>query len=119
MRWTCTAAKASASARATIWAARYQQVPIGITVEGANILTRCMIIFGQGAIRCHPYVLKEIAATAYERCERRLRCDFDRALWGHVSFVVTNAARALWLALTSARSSRFRVRPKRAATSGI
>ncbi len=41
----------------------YQQVPISITVEGANILTRSMIIFGQGAIRCHPYVLKEIAAT--------------------------------------------------------
>src|SRR5690606_34070549 len=41
----------------------YQQIPIGITVEGANILTRSMMIFGQGAIRCHPYVLKEIEAT--------------------------------------------------------
>ena len=45
----------------------YQQVPISITVEGANILTRCLIIFGQGAIRCHPYVLKEMAATREDR----------------------------------------------------
>jgi acyl-CoA dehydrogenase len=41
----------------------YQQVPVGITVEGANILTRSLIIFGQGAIRCHPYVLKEMEAA--------------------------------------------------------
>ena len=80
---------------------QYQQVPIGITVEGANILTRSMIIFGQGAVRCHPYVLEEIAATHMsDASAASLR--FDRALWGHVSFVVTNAARAVWLALTNA-----------------
>jgi acyl-CoA dehydrogenase len=79
----------------------YQQVPIGITVEGANILTRSMIIFGQGAIRCHPYVLKEIAATRDpDRSAASLA--FDAALWGHVGFVVTNAARSLWLGLTGA-----------------
>ena len=77
----------------------YQQVPIGITVEGANILTRSMIIFGQGAIRCHPYVLKEIAATR-ESDHAAASVAFDEALWGHVGFVVTNKARALWLGLT-------------------
>jgi acyl-CoA dehydrogenase len=77
----------------------YQQVPIGITVEGANILTRSMIIFGQGAIRCHPWVLKEIAAT--RAADRAAAAEaFDAALWGHVGFVASNAARSLWLALT-------------------
>ncbi|WP_459070899.1 acyl-CoA dehydrogenase domain-containing protein, partial [Enterococcus faecium] len=55
----------------------YQQVPIAITVEGANILTRCLIIFGQGAIRCHPYVLQELATAAYEDRERAVQ-EFDR-----------------------------------------
>src|SRR5207344_2278385 len=82
----------------------YQQVPIRITVEGANILTRSMIIFGQGAIRCHPYVLDEIAATK-EADPLRASAAFDRALWGHVSFLMSNAARSLWLALTGARLS--------------
>jgi acyl-CoA dehydrogenase len=80
----------------------YQQVPIGITVEGANILTRSMIIFGQGAIRCHPYVLEEIAATR-EADPAAASRRFDAALWGHVGFLVSNAARSLWLALTGAR----------------
>jgi acyl-CoA dehydrogenase len=80
----------------------YQQIPISITVEGANILTRSMIIFGQGAIRAHPYVLPEIAAT-HEADAHKASRDFDAALWGHVSFVVSNAARSFWLALTGAR----------------
>ena len=54
--WTSAAAPASAAGRATCWRASTRRVPIGITVEGANILTRTMIIFGQGAIRCHPFV---------------------------------------------------------------
>ena len=83
----------------------YQQVPVGITVEGANILTRSMIIFGQGAIRCHPYVLREIAATRIEDAAVA-STQFDAALWGHVGFVVTNAARALWLGLTGAAFAR-------------
>ncbi len=73
----------------------YQTVPIGITVEGANILTRSLIIFGQGAIRCHPYVLKEIRAAGANDLAA-----FDAALWGHMAFTVSNAARALWLGLT-------------------
>ncbi len=70
----------------------YQQVPIAITVEGANILTRSLIIFGQGAIRCHPYVLREMNAardTDHARASRH----FDRAFWSHVKFVLSNAAR--------------------------
>jgi acyl-CoA dehydrogenase len=82
----------------------YQQIPIGITVEGANILTRSMIIFGQGAIRCHPYVLREIAATK-ESDPAAATHAFDRAVWGHASFLASNAVRSLWLALTGARLS--------------
>ncbi|MBI3068283.1 MAG: acyl-CoA dehydrogenase, partial [Betaproteobacteria bacterium] len=77
----------------------YQQTPITITVEGANILTRCMIIFGQGAIRAHPYVLKEIAATREPDRQRASR-EFDDALFSHIGFVVCNAARALFLGFT-------------------
>src|SRR5262249_21262817 len=80
----------------------YQQLPIAITVEGANILTRSMIIFGQGAIRGHPYVLKEIDATTEADPGKALR-DFDAAFFGHVSFVASNAARAFWTGLTGAR----------------
>jgi acyl-CoA dehydrogenase len=80
----------------------YQQVPIGITVEGANILTRSMIIFGQGAIRCHPFVLREIAATR-ESDEARASREFDDALTGHIKFTLRNCARALVLGLTGAR----------------
>ncbi|MFJ0814248.1 acyl-CoA dehydrogenase, partial [Bordetella bronchiseptica] len=72
----------------------YQQLPIGITVEGANILTRSLIIFGQGAIRCHPYVLAEMRAAQDPDAARGLR-EFDRALWGHARHVAGNALRAL------------------------
>jgi len=77
----------------------YQQIPVSITVEGANILTRNLIIFGQGAIRCHPYLLKEMLATRNPDRAQAAR-DFDRALWGHVGFTVTNAVRALVMGLT-------------------
>ena len=80
----------------------YQQLPIAITVEGANILTRSLIIFGQGAIRCHPYVLKEIAATREPDADRASR-DFDAALFGHAGFTLSMAVRALVLGVTGAR----------------
>jgi len=80
----------------------YQSIPIGITVEGANILTRTMIIFGQGAVRCHPYVLREIKAVADPDPARGL-IDFDRSFFGHVGFTVSTAARALWLGLSNGR----------------
>jgi acyl-CoA dehydrogenase len=72
----------------------YQQTPIGITVEGANILTRSLIIFGQGVVRSHPYVLKEIHA-ANERDNKRAVQAFDEALFGHISFSLSNAVRSL------------------------
>jgi acyl-CoA dehydrogenase len=80
----------------------YQAIPISITVEGANILTRSLIIFGQGAVRCHPYVLKEMQAVAEKNLYTASR-DFDAALFGHIGFTLSNAVRALWLGLTGAR----------------
>src|SRR5690606_10014848 len=80
----------------------YELAPVTITVEGANILTRSMIIFGQGAIRSHPSVLKEIAA-ARETDSRRALHQFDEALFGHISFVMSNAARSFVFGLTNGR----------------
>jgi acyl-CoA dehydrogenase len=80
----------------------YQVVPVAITVEGANILTRSLIIFGQGAIRCHPYVLKEMEAARNPDRVRGVR-DFDDALLGHIGFTLSNAVRSLIMALTNAR----------------
>ncbi len=77
----------------------YQQTPIGITVEGANILTRTLMIFGQGAIRAHPYVLKEVAATREQNHQRAVEL-FDDALFGHVGFALSNAARSFVFGLT-------------------
>ncbi|MBK7901412.1 MAG: acyl-CoA dehydrogenase [Azonexus sp.] len=77
----------------------YQQMPISITVEGANILTRSLIIFGQGALRCHPYLLAEMEA-AQNPDPRRGLADFDRALWSHAAYTVRHGVRALWLGLT-------------------
>ena len=79
--------------------AAYMQMPVSITVEGANILTRSLIIFGQGAIRCHPYVLKEIAATR-EPDAARASVAFDEAIAGHAGFLVSNVARTLVMGLT-------------------
>jgi acyl-CoA dehydrogenase len=76
----------------------YQGVPIGITVEGANILTRSLIIFGQGAIRCHPYVIEELAAANDNDLAR-----FDAALFSHLGYIGSNKLRTLFLALTGAR----------------
>ncbi|MBP6056969.1 MAG: acyl-CoA dehydrogenase [Nitrosomonas sp.] len=76
----------------------YQQIPVSITVEGANILTRNMIIFGQGAIRCHPYLLKEVNATHDNNPDRASRA-FDEALIGHAKFTLRNTANSLIYAL--------------------
>lgn len=67
----------------------YQQIPVSITVEGANILTRNMIIFGQGAIRCHPFILQEVNA-AHDSDRKRASETFDAALVGHVLFSMRN-----------------------------
>ena len=80
-------------------ARNYESVPIGVTVEGANILTRNLIIFGQGAVRCHPFVLPELEAAADEDKERGL-IDFDRLLFKHVGYAISNAVRSLVMGLT-------------------
>lgn len=73
-------------------AAQYRSVPIGITVEGANILTRNLMIYGQGAIRAHPFMLKELLALSDEDEARGLD-SFDRHFWGHARHAVANAFR--------------------------
>jgi len=80
----------------------YQQIPIAITVEGANIMTRTLIIFGQGAIRCHPYVLKLMQAAGDTDHKKGLR-DFDRAFFGHISFVFSNLLRTVVHGVTGGR----------------
>jgi acyl-CoA dehydrogenase len=84
---------------------QYSVLPIGITVEGANILTRTMIIFGQGAMRCHPFVQDEMRGAAERDVEL-----FDRGFFGHVGFVGQSAARALLLGLCDAAIARAPVR---------
>jgi acyl-CoA dehydrogenase len=78
----------------------YQAIPIGITVEGANILTRSMIIFGQGAIRCHRYIFEEM--TAMQKNDLKL---FDKALFNHIGLYLSNLGRAFIFGLTSGRFS--------------
>lgn len=75
----------------------YSSVPVAITVEGANILTRSMITFGQGAIRCHPFVLPEMETAKADDLK-----GFDKALFGHFGFIFSNMSRSLVLNLTNA-----------------
>ncbi|MFC1796691.1 acyl-CoA dehydrogenase, partial [Pseudomonadota bacterium] len=77
----------------------WQGVPVAITVEGANILTRNLMIFGQGAIRCHPYVLKEIEAANIENRQERIE-RFDEILFSHVGYSIRNAVRSLVLGMS-------------------
>ncbi|HKA16304.1 MAG TPA: acyl-CoA dehydrogenase [Myxococcota bacterium] len=84
-----------------ILATAYASIPIAITVEGANILTRSMIIYGQGAIRCHPFALEEMRAVADDDLAR-----FDRAFFGHFRFAIRTAVRAFALAITRGRLDR-------------
>jgi acyl-CoA dehydrogenase len=78
----------------------YEAIPIGITVEGANILTRNMIIFGQGALRCHPYVLEELEAAHLTDPKESLIA-FDKAVMKHVGYGISNFVRSFILGLTS------------------
>jgi acyl-CoA dehydrogenase len=79
----------------------YAGTPISITVEGANILTRTLMVFGQGAIRCHPWAIHEIESLA-----KGDRAAFDRAFWGHVGHVVRNGFRSVLLSVTRGRLAR-------------
>nr|WP_314899417.1 acyl-CoA dehydrogenase [uncultured Deefgea sp.] len=76
----------------------YHAIPVAITVEGANILTRSMIIFGQGAIRSHPFVLRELKAAMNKDLVA-----FDDAVIGHIGFAISNMVRSIWMGLTGAR----------------
>ncbi|GGP76652.1 acyl-CoA dehydrogenase [Shewanella ulleungensis] len=76
--------------------------PISITVEGANILTRSLMIFGQGATRCHPYVLAEMEAAGMED-ETSALDRFDSLLLGHMGYAIGNALRSFGSALTGSR----------------
>ena len=80
----------------------YMATPVSITVEGANILTRNLMIFGQGATRCHPYVLKEMQAAANPNEDEGMR-EFDGLLMKHIGFAASNVFGSLWLGLTGAR----------------
>jgi acyl-CoA dehydrogenase len=79
-------------------ATAYRATPVAITVEGANILTRNLMIFGQGAIRCHPYVFPEMEAARQDDLPA-----FDQALFGHFGFSINRAVRAATLGLTGSR----------------
>jgi acyl-CoA dehydrogenase len=76
----------------------YRAVPVAITVEGANILTRNLMIFGQGAIRCHPYLLSEMRAIAKGDIKA-----FDGAFWSHVGHSLRNLGRAFWRSWSGGR----------------
>ncbi|MFH5833447.1 acyl-CoA dehydrogenase [Halalkalibaculum sp. DA3122] len=78
-----------------IFSSTYTATPIAITVEGANILTRSLMIFGQGAIRCHPFAYDEIDALTRKDAQA-----FDNVFWKHIGHVVRNGARSVVLSLT-------------------
>jgi len=84
--------------KSNILARAFQATPIGITVEGANILTRTMIVYGQGAIRCHPFVQAEIQSVADNNVPA-----FDKAIFGHINHASRNFLRSLVLGLTGGR----------------
>ncbi|MDY6919976.1 MAG: acyl-CoA dehydrogenase [Pseudomonadota bacterium] len=77
----------------------YQSLPISITVEGANILTRSLMVFGQGAIRCHPYLVQEIEAASAEPSSKVVK-QFDQAFFGHTAHALSNVLRSFGLALS-------------------
>jgi len=80
----------------------WQAAPIAITVEGANIMTRSLMIFGQGAILCHPWVMQEMKAAQLEDPKQRID-QFDTALFGHIGFAISNAVRSWWFGLTGSK----------------
>lgn len=81
---------------------QHRSVPIGITVEGANILTRNLMIFGQGAIRSHPYMLEELLALSEVDKEKGLD-SFDRHFWRHIGHAIANTGRAFLRGWTGGR----------------
>ena len=87
----------------------YEGVPVGITVEGANILTRSMIVFGQGAMRCHPHLVAEIEAASIEDKDEAIE-KFDTALTGHIAYAISSGAQAMFHGLTRGRFAKSPVK---------
>jgi acyl-CoA dehydrogenase len=85
-----------------ILAAAHLAIPVSITVEGANILTRNLIIFGQGAIRCHPYVLQEVELFSAVESDHRNQ-ELDQLLLSHIGYFISNIARSFWCGLTGGK----------------
>ncbi len=85
----------------------YEGLPISITVEGANILTRNLIIFGQGAMRCHPYLRDEVAAANDENKEQGLN-KFDQLLKAHVKFSLGNFGRTIFYSWFGRKNDYYR-----------
>lgn len=83
-------------------ASGYESIPVAITVEGANILTRNLMIFGQGATRSHPYVLTEMALASQESSDSVVE-QFDDVLFRHIGYTINNGVRAFVMALTGSR----------------
>ncbi len=83
----------------------YNAMPIGITVEGANILTRNLIIFGQGLLRCHPYLAREMEASERPQDKEQLR-KFDRLLWAHVGFTISSFVKSFVFGITGGHGIR-------------
>lgn len=82
----------------------YQSIPMGITVEGANILTRCLMIFGQGAIRCHPYLMDELLTIEVSKQdEKRALDEFDKLCTQHIGYAISNFFKTFALSLTGGR----------------
>lgn len=84
-------------------ASNYHALPVAITVEGANILTRSLMIFGQGALRCHPYLFAEMQCLQQEDEQKGID-DFELLFLAHLGHVAGNVARLLFAAATLARS---------------
>ena len=80
----------------------YQVIPVCITVEGANILTRTMMIFGQGAVRCHPLIYQEIQTLPLEDKDKAIQ-QFDELIFRHIGLIMRNKVTSFWLGLTNAR----------------
>jgi len=102
MQWIYKAVLLYAWAHRNIIGRIYQSIPISITVEGANILTRSLIIFGQGAMRCHPNILKIVNSTQMENRQEAVKI-FDRLLFKQMVFVSSNLVRTFITGLTNAR----------------
>jgi len=80
----------------------YMSMPIGITVEGANILTRNLMIFGQGAVRCHPFVFREMQAANNENEQQGID-EFDSLFFRHIGYGLSNFIRSFTLGLTAGK----------------